>query len=85
MQSFLVLDSNIEDETRILQLLLLYAVFTATNIIRFRQVCVERPCVGELPLQILHQGAAQSSRAEHAVRNAWATQQPKRARASESN
>ena len=81
-ESFLVLSSNVGDDIRILQALLLYAVYTATNIIRFRKIKFDQSGIHEFLLQILHQGAAQSSRAEHPDRDALASRPHKRTRTS---
>ena len=65
--SFLCLDLEADEEIWTLQLLLLHAVYSATNCIRFSKAPVSLTCVEELLLQFLHQGASQSSCAQRVV------------------
>ena len=81
MQGFLCLRANVGNDERTLQLLLLYAVYTATNILRFSdRPPPEEP--NELLLQLVHQGASQSSNAQQIVLRTLALQTHKRRRTS---
>ena len=61
MLAFLCLNINVDDETYVLQLLLLYAVYTASNCIRFAKPPLKVASMQELLLQYVHQGAGQLS------------------------
>ena len=69
MLSFLCLTANVDDETRALQMLLLHAVYSSTNCIRFAKSDTQFRCIDELLLQYVHQGASKSSFAQRAVHN----------------
>ena len=64
----LCLRGLVEDETRTIQLLLVYAVYTAANIIRHGNARPDSNSLTELLLQLMHQGAGQSSSAQGALR-----------------
>ena len=59
--AFLCLNTHVDDETYVLQLLLLYAVYTASNCIRFAKPPLKVASMQELLLQYVHQGAGQLS------------------------
>ena len=65
--SFLCLRSNSDDELFVLQLLLLYAVYAATNCLRFQKPHITQASMHEFLLQFVHQGAAQSAFAQRVV------------------
>ena len=77
MLAFLCLNREVDDETRVLQLLLLYAVYTASNHIRFARSATTIHSMQEFLLQYVHQGASQHSFAQNAVHRlvtaAWST------------
>ena len=58
MLNFLSLDRGVADDTRTLQLLLLYAVYAATNCIRFASPSLRSQDVHEFLLQYVPQGAS---------------------------
>ena len=66
--NFLCLSSNVDDETRILQLLLLYAVYSATNCMRYTSPNVSPQSMHEFLLQFVHQGASQLHSVQVVVR-----------------
>ena len=80
LQGFLCLSAGLDDDTLTLQLLLLYAVYTATNVLRFAQPCAPIGSVKELLLQFVHQGARNSSNAQHVVHRAMFQRARQRAR-----
>ena len=67
---FLCLNRDVTDDTRTLQLLLLYAVYTATNCLRFCQPQLDPAKWHEFLRQYVHQGASQSSAAQKIVHDA---------------
>ena len=78
LQGFLCLVSGIEDHTLIVQQLLLYAVYTASN--RYRHGPAPPACasIQELLLQYVHQGAAQASLAQAALNKQIASKYKRR-------
>ena len=78
LQGFLCLHSNISAETLLVQQLLLFAVYTATNILRHSDVRPVFSSMNELLLQCLHQGAGQSSAAQKAVSDCLLTEHKRR-------
>ena len=82
LQSFLCLSScvGVGDDSRTIQLLLLYAVYTATNILRFSTNPQPLQSMEEFLLQLVHQGAGGSSNAQRVVNEMLAGQWAKRVR-----
>ena len=72
LMNFLCLGRDVSDEQRVLQLLLLFAVYSATNCLRSRSLKPGHHDMKELMLQYLHQGASQSSSAQQVLRNQMA-------------
>ena len=71
---------GIDDQTRILQLLLLHSVYAATDCLRFDSPVLGGNSMHELLMQYIQQGAAHSSTAQQALRQAVAAQHAKRPR-----
>ena len=67
LQAFLGLVADVDDDTLVVQHLVVYAVYTATNRLRHGLALPSLTCISELLLQYLHQGAAQSASAQAAV------------------
>jgi len=67
--NFLCLGRDVSDESRVLQMLLLYAVYSATNCLRFAKPKLGNADMKEFLLQYLHQGASQSSSAQQVLHN----------------
>ena len=67
MLGFMCLSRNTDDGILILQLLLVYAVYSATNCLRFAKPHLASNTLHEFLLQFVHQGASQSSLAQSAV------------------
>ena len=68
LQGLLCLHAGVSDDIRVLQLLLLYAIYTATNIIRRNAAPQQVQSVRELLLQLMHQGASPSSNSQRVLR-----------------
>jgi hypothetical protein len=65
---FLCLGRDIDNDTRTLQLLLLYAVYSSTNCLRASShTAMHHSNMHEMLLQFVHQGANQSSAAQQVV------------------
>ena len=62
LKAFLGLHVPVDEDTLIVQQLLLYAVYSATNRLRHGTTCTDPSSPNELLLQYMHQGAGQSSR-----------------------
>ena len=77
---FLCLHANIDCDTRLVQHLLLYAVYTATNRLRRCAAGLDHYSVKELLLQYIHQGAGCNPTAQKAVRNCLLSASSKRPR-----
>ena len=69
LRSFLCLDSNIPDEVRTLQLLKLYAVYNATNCLRFSEARRTITNHQDLLLQYVHQGTFNHSQSQQVVKD----------------
>ena len=67
MLGFLCLDRDVDDNMRTLQLLLLYAVYSAANTLRFRHAGSAGISMDALLLQYVNQGASTSSAAQQAL------------------
>ena len=67
LRSFLCLDAGIPDDIRILQLLLLYAVYCATNCLRNNSNLVGAVNVQELLRQFAHQGTFNHSQSQYVL------------------
>jgi hypothetical protein len=65
MVAFMCLGANIDDELLTLQLLLVYAIYSATNCLRFAKPAIDN--LDEFLLQFVHQGASQSNHAQRVV------------------
>ena len=78
--NFLCLERDIDDDVRVLQLLLLFAVYNATNCIRYTKPVVSLIAMSEFLLQYLHQGASQMSSTQKVVHNLVTTQRRVRPR-----
>ena len=82
LRAFMCLESDVSDEDATLQLLLLYAVYTATNQLRFGVKC-RRTLNGHVLLQqFVQQGAASSSKAQQIVDSIYHRHQSARRRLS---
>ena len=79
--NFLCLQANVDDETRTMQLLMLYAVYTATNCLRFVKPKPPVRDMNEFLLQYVHQGANQSPAAQKMLRQQLAYRNVRRRRA----
>lgn len=80
MLGFLCLNKEVAEDTRILQFLVLYAVYSATNAIRAQPRGIHISCMREFLLQYVHQGASGSSKCQSVVRQALAPQHVARRR-----
>ena len=65
--SFLCLNAGVDDETRAIQMLLLFSIYSATNYIRFAAAPKSFDSIQELLLQYVHQGAGQLSFSQNVV------------------
>ena len=79
LRGFLCLDRDVSDEVRTLQLLLLFAVYSASNSIRFGK-CPAPADISELLFQFVHQGAFNHSGSHSVVQNIWQHSRSTRAR-----
>ena len=71
MQLVLCLNRDTDDNTRTVQLLFLYAVYSAANVLRFRSSgAANTMSMDALLLQFVHQGASTSPTAQHALHRA---------------
>ena len=78
--SFLCLNNVIDERFRVLQLLLLYSVYTATNIARSRQTPLACGNTQELLLQLMHQAAGSFPSAQRILQQALIPEHVKRRR-----
>ena len=80
MQNFLCLQRDMENAIRVLQLLLLHAVYSATNCIRVSRPTLSSNAMPQFLLQYVHQGAPQMSSTQNVVHNSLTTQRRVRPR-----
>ena len=73
MITFLCLQRDMQDDVRTLQLLLLYAVYSATNCIRYCNPALSLHAMHEFLLQYVHQGASQMSSTQRVVHDLLTT------------
>ena len=67
LYGFLCLEAGLAHDVRTLQLLLLYAVYSAISLLRFSEGMQPLQAIQELLLQFVHQGAGQSSDAQRVI------------------
>ena len=67
LKGFLGLGTCLDPQCLVVQQLLVYAVYTATNRLRHGEAVPNLACMRELLLQYMHQGAAQSPTAQAAL------------------